>query len=608
MPSLALALSSFQGDDRACSALGLARRRTWLSGPVRCGLAAALMAWLLPAAAGSAQATTLPDVLSLARQQARAVDGRLKAAEMAETLKCKEADAADLALQDSLDDRPATLAGMAEAAQARHDDCESAKAAVLAEKSAQSIARRQLREAALNQAQLVVTMALSHKATKDVLTKAAAEAQTVVDGLRKKAAKVYDIADPATANAVGLPYGKLGPVNDKAEAEDVHKSALVWGRSALDAPAEVRSAVRAAQQAANRLVEEALAMNQCPADDAACVATHAAAAKAAQVALDDRKTAAERLYKDLETAGFGLAALESNHQFNAKLLRQQVDFRRVLDTNPDVKSYFGGDAIELSAGNAEGNSSIRWTIPLKSVSDSFRAYRLSLIGTTPTGDGQRTELWNSADKLTGKTRLDVVFQNTNPAFHLGSRNYVNDLAFGVSVARSEHSYLLPTDKPTELKPVDQTYSDYGLGVKWAFLQTFEKRKGLLILSLNRQWAHTASEEEASIRCPIDPQATVAGLATCTQGILGAPTRKATWLWGLDYRYSGKFDIGLNLKRSNDHKTSVDVPIYLVRNKDDEENGMPFSGGISLGWKTGASGLRWGVFVSAPLSFSKPPRP
>ena len=124
------------------------------------------------------------------------------------------------------------------------------------------------------------------------------------------------------------------------------------------------------------------------------------------------------------------------------------------------------------------------------------------------------------------------------------------------------------------------------------------------MTLDAQRVH--EDGPAAIRCPVDPTAAPA-LATCTNGPLGIPTRAYSRVFGLELRsIFDKFGVGFKATHSReDSKLTLDLPIYLVRDKDDAKT--PLTGGVNFSWTKDGAGLKVGVFISAPLSLSKPDR-
>lgn len=602
------------------------------------GLALVVLFSLVCQTAWAQMPAAAPKVLQATREAARAWAAQREDAEKLQSRLCKASEDADRIILDNTDDAPARLAELAAAAMARHAECAKARSRVTHIEGEIEKTRGLLRRAALQlsqcgaldeQACLAAELQDDLKATRrlaglpdvlevrlaqapqdadvEKLQKYAAGAQSSMDKLREKTRKVYDLSDEAQSKAVAANWGRLPDkmVGDVTALMGTSPSAARQG------PGAVHDAVRQAQFAVNRLLDETLELKKCPPLDADCRSRHFGAADKARAEADRQQAAATTLLdKWIATeavfAALDTEAADETGQVDVLDLQRRMAFRKFLDANPDAKSYFGGDALGLSAGNANGSSTLRYTMGDKGL---LGRYRVTLIGSTPVDPNGRTSLYDNADKLANKTRLDVAVQSTRPAFKGGSILGISDIALGVAYTHTKYSYLVPGATSGKLDAVDRFHDDFSLGGRWAFLKDRGDAKDLLVVSLDRQRAFEFDPASPKIRCPIDPTLNDPTQVVCTNKLLGEPKKKFNTLWGLSYRAHLKYmDVGLKLKfSSTERKTDYELPIYFIRNRDDEKNRFPFSGGISLSRQAGDAAVKWSVFVSTPLSFDRPAR-
>jgi hypothetical protein len=439
------------------------------------------------------------------------------------------------------------------------------------------------------------------------ISELAAGAQVKLDKLRLKAKDALERGDSGTATAIDLPaYDDLGSGAGKAK---VQARARIWARDAQSKPRELRQAIALAQDEADELVDMALDRRECGRDDRACIDRQVARGQVAQSALELQLAKAEAADKALSEAKLGLQSLKAKPRSEDQDLKTDVAFRALLDSNPDVKSFFGGGAVGFSAGAADSTVTLRYAID-QDGSWLGRRNRLSLIFTAPTNkDGVTNFVSSGADALRNLTSAKLAWQLTNAPFVLPGTGTLNDFAVGLSVAQDTRKYyVLDPTNPTKPNETSNSFTVPGLSIKWAFLANPTKAwKTLLVFGHDTQRGYKNGVSET--RCPTDPAATAPALVSCYTGVWGAPTRQTTQLVGLELRqHMPAFDLGLKVKQNlKNDKVDAEIPIYLIRNIPDQAEKTPFTAGVSLSRSTGDKGVKWGLFVSAPLSFGKPDR-
>ncbi|MBL8348516.1 MAG: hypothetical protein JNN03_24025 [Rubrivivax sp.] len=436
--------------------------------------------------------------------------------------------------------------------------------------------------------------------------KAAAEAQNEVDKRRAKAKDAFDRGDAGTAAAVSLrDFYLLGSGPDNAS---VVARARKWANAAETKPRELRRAVTAAQAEADRLVALAVERRKCSPPFEPCVEKLLAGGLVAKAALELQLKIADEADEALSLAKRGLESLLANPASNLARLDSDVAFRALLESNPDVKSFFGGGAAGFSAGVAGSNVSFRYVID-QSGSWIGRRNRLTLIFSAPTNNNGVTNFASTVDGLQNLNTVKLGWQLTNAPFEFPGTGTLNDFAVGLSAGQKSINYLLVDGTtPTKAASNKKSVVTLELGVSWAFLANPKSKwKTLTVLGHSTQRGYKSADAET--RCPVDPATTTAGLATCYTGSWGEPTRSTDRLISLEVRqHMPAFDLGLKIKQNlKNDKVDAEVPIYLIRNIPDQAEKTPFTAGISLGRSTGDKGLRWGLFVTAPLSFGKPER-
>lgn len=439
----------------------------------------------------------------------------------------------------------------------------------------------------------------------DVL-KAAAESQDRVDKLREKDKTKFERGDAGTAAAIGLPA--YDDPSQSADRGAVSEQARRWARAAQQRPRDLSRSISKAQDKANALVEIGLARRECESKDSACVERLVLQGLSELFDFEQHVAEADLADKQLSEAALGLDIVKAQPGISRKALGEAVAFRQLLQANPDVKSFFGGDAVGFSAGSADSTLSLRYVMDLDGAVIG-RRNRLSLIFTAPTDKSGSARLVDSVDKLKNLTSVKLGWQLTNAPFQLPGTGTLNDFALGLSAAQDSRSYYTAdAATPTTASKVDKSHTALSLSVRWAFLAHPESRwKTLMVFGHDSQRSFKNGDEET--RCPVDPATSAPGLVGCFTGSWGAPVRSYSRLATLELRqHMPAFDIGLKLKHDlKTDKVDAEIPIYLIRNIPDDAKTTPFSAGVSLSRSSGDAGVKWGVFVSTPLSFGKPGR-
>ncbi|MBN8487817.1 MAG: hypothetical protein J0M20_08860 [Burkholderiales bacterium] len=344
----------------------------------------------------------------------------------------------------------------------------------------------------------------------------------------------------------------------------------------------------------------------------ACQTTPAYAAAEASLKDYDTALAASTKTKDsLDTARFGLEALariapdkQEDPQIKwDKRLARDIEFRRLLNTDPDIKSFFAGDALGFSAAKVGTDATLRYTM---NWGWDTLVNRLTVLGTVPASAATTSTPLRSTDGLAGKAVLGLAYQRTSPGFLSEFPNLIYDVSVGAKVARAPLSYLL-ADANGVYGEVHQSFVDPEAFVSVAGLFFSDDRPDhMMTLTYREQRVHgyKNASDGVKLRCLDDPQRPSGKPLDCITAGLGAPTLLPNRLLSLDMRFDfGKFALAPRLTRSfTARSTAVDLPLYFIRNKADKTS-TGFTGGVSLGWDSARAGINWGLFVSTPLSFS-----
>ncbi|RVU47202.1 hypothetical protein [Rubrivivax rivuli] len=442
-----------------------------------------------------------------------------------------------------------------------------------------------------------------------VMLKAARDAQAKVDKLRAKFQTAYERGDTGASVAIDLnDFSRVGTGADRAT---VSAEVRRWAQDAERLPRTFRKSLSAAQAEADKLVKAAITYLACEEPGRyACQQEPLVTGMIAKLAFDQHHDAADKADADLSTAAYGLAVIKQQPDIRPEQLPGAVAFRKLLDSNPDVKSYFGGDAVGITAGAQDSNLSFRyvWEGDGKWLG---RLNRSSLVFSAPTNKDKSgvTRFADSTDALQNLASVKYGFQLTNMPFRFPAIGTLNDFGFSVAAAQDTRShYLSDPATPVQVTKVEKSYVVVSLGVKWVFLANpTSDYKTLLVFGQESQRRYKNSDVQT--RCPVDPTGTAATLVGCYTGSWGAPKRTYGRLVSLEIRqHMPAFDVGLRIKQDLEtDKVDAEVPFYLFRTNDGSAKKNPFAAGIVISRSSGEAGLKWGVFVSAPLQFLRPDR-
>lgn len=427
----------------------------------------------------------------------------------------------------------------------------------------------------------------------------AAQAQDAVDKLRAKAAKAYDQGDLATAAVLTTKPATTPGV----KAAALQGSATEWTAQALTHPRQARREVAQAQTAADLWVRQSIELQAC--ETAAtpnpkqphCQQLQFEAASQAKLAFEQAKATAMATLKALDTAQYGLETRKLDPDASPQAINNAIELRKLLQSNPDVKSFFGADGIALSASAAGANAVIRKTWGDNTLTGNNR---FSFIASTPKSGSGLSGFVDEADQLKNKTSLALAWSRTRSETRLIS-NAIVDYSLGLTWARDERSYLEATT-PLSLVEHKATFDDWAVNSQLAAL--LPGQNNLLLLNASKQ--RVRKDGPSATRCPVDPLLGPS-LATCTTGPLGMPKRAYDTVFSLEYRsVFDNFGLGFKATHSRrDDKLTLDMPVYFIRDQGHEKT--PLTGGINLSWTKDGTGLKVGIFIAAPLGLSRPER-
>lgn len=173
---------------------------------------------------------------------------------------------------------------------------------------------------------------------------------------------------------------------------------------------------------------------------------------------------------------------------------------------------------------------------------------------------------------------------------LWGRNPVS-IGWGVTatVAHQEFDYL---ETATLAKRSDEKT---GWSVKASFAVQPVTWPALFVVAYERQNDWKAQKE--TILCPGG-----GGPVTCVKGAGGPPADDDKDIVSAEYRQRfGGFAMSMKVSQDfNNDVTGIDLPIYLVPNKD-----KALIGGLRLGWRSDTDDVTASVFVGTPFSFGMP---
>lgn len=545
---------------------------------------------------------------------AKAMAGRARQHD-AEKAACNEAEAADAALQTAPSAGPA-LARLLQASLDAQMRCESAKADLTAANTALAGANLLMRSTAQQLVAAQTSPAPVTPATTTValgsLFERAGKVQDQVDGVRAFAATAFNVGDSATAAGLKVDLGQASQATQDSPASLFAD----WTHDAQTLPGRLQSELSALQRSADRVIRLALeARRSCPGSQTAACQSDAAyqQAEASLAAFDLALTQAKTTQAALEKARYGLETLADTKdlaqwRYNPgweQRLTREANFRRLLSTDADIKSFFADDAVGLSAAKSGTDATLRYTM---NFGTGLRVNRLTLLGTVPATLATPSNPLRSTDGMVGKKVLGLAYQRTSPGFQpFKETDLIFDISTGLKVAHAPYGYLLPDSNGvySEVKK-DLVDSEASLNIAGMFYAT-EDPKHLLTLSYREQRIHGYKNpnDGVKVRCLDDPQRAPGKPLDCVTAGLGAPVLLPNRLLSLEWRYDfGKVALAPKITRSfTASSTAFDLPIYFIRNQDDKTS-KAFTGGISLGWDSARQGLNYGLFVSTPLTFSR----
>jgi hypothetical protein len=317
------------------------------------------------------------------------------------------------------------------------------------------------------------------------------------------------------------------------------------------------------------------------------------------------ETQANGLYKEADQihAGVKLARTEAywldERVTTAKASAQPslVDLLGLIDEVPDAKSLFGAsDAVRVSASASGAEAAIR--LDLNRLPNTLTR-DTRVIFTAPKGKDGRGRLlgFTDADDVLPSVQLVRDLRRGKQSFgSWGEALYV----FGVNgkLSYSEHAYRdraqLGIEKTERNTPLS-------LGVQLG-VAGIDAKKFHLLRANYAEFYKNASVETV---CPATPAAGQTWL-TCVDASFAEPERQRGWVFGYETRWTWKnaaVAFGFEYDRRTNRKT-YSLPVYLLR--DTEAKDKPFTGGISLDYKTRSTlepkrSFEFGVFVGAPFS-------
>ncbi len=272
-------------------------------------------------------------------------------------------------------------------------------------------------------------------------------------------------------------------------------------------------------------------------------------------------------------------------------------FLELLEDSTDAATLAGQDAATLTATTAGSTASLRYSFDRRG-SDSLN--RFNIIVSTPLDtEKARTTLWRrSADGLAGRPKVELSY--TRVALSLGDRLGFFAPGLSFSSARQELEYV---DRADLSKLRTDRSSPASLGGHVIFSRNADGAQ-LFSLRVERQRRATPSDNTVTL-CPPTP-ISGSSVLDCLTGGDGAPVRRYETVTKLGYQRQSvgpHVDLGLAIEHNaRTDKTSIDLPLYLVRSGTDSDKGKR-NAGISLSWASKGGGWAIGVFVGTPFSLS-----
>ena len=356
-----------------------------------------------------------------------------------------------------------------------------------------------------------------------------------------------------------------------------------------DDPASLQEKIQAAQNKAAKAALDAKAASD--------LATHAA--EAAKQAADAAQAAAQQAKLAQDEAARLSRALDSvpDSSANSSTGEELLSARRAsspLATTQDSKALGGVSSILVTANQAGGNATIKFSQPDKAQQDG-KFYSLTLSSpisksSDTTQLGTLDGLANSANasfSLAHMGPLNKDHLDSTPFFILGASGKVGYQTFnyydGVSLAK-KNSAKIPTSASVF---VGVTASN---NVPLMFLARFE-------------YQNAYKDADGKVLCPNGSSFPI----TCVSGAIGLPKRTEQKIVSFEGRYEGQwFEIRPTVSYDTVSKIKgFDFPVYFINGTSADGKPIPFNAGIDLGWRSDKHQAVIGLFVGTPFSFWQP---
>ncbi|WP_457422270.1 hypothetical protein [Roseateles sp. P5_E7] len=420
---------------------------------------------------------------------------------------------------------------------------------------------------------------------------AAQTAQGSATQLKKDAEKAFETGDKAVGRALAE-YDK----HPTAETAKVLQAAQRSRERSLD----VYDASQHVQTIANQLAADGLALAKCKAQTPPCpeddpeVKLRVERGLALADDMAQRKSDSKRAFSETKLAAFTIEPAVLRAPDNQK--DDALAFLKLIDSNPDVSSLFGGEAIRLSAGKKGGEASIRVDLD-RFVSNPTKDF--SLILTAPVGEGSSTALYDSGDGVTSGATATLAYRFLPRLLKEGRLlPYLYQFGVQASLGYAAHSYRSADDITQTMKKRSKPWS---LGGQVIYANT--KATLLHQLGVNYKVETSYADGVTKLtRCPLVPTGQTS--AACVNAYFQPPEQRAGW----ELSYNVRFKAGgaaLSPSFTYDRRTNVksyELPIYLIG--DVEKKSL--TAGVSLLHSSSGkddiaakSAIR--LFVSSPFS-------
>ncbi|MRW88586.1 hypothetical protein GJ699_01145 [Duganella sp. FT80W] len=163
--------------------------------------------------------------------------------------------------------------------------------------------------------------------------------------------------------------------------------------------------------------------------------------------------------------------------------------------------------------------------------------------------------------------------------------------WGVSaeVGFPTHDYVNPANLSSE----SSKEHPWSIGAYYAI----SPGSGHTIYTVNAKYQRSYEDGKDGVLCPLTAPTGATSL-TCVSGALGAPVRQTKKLLALDARREfGSVAVGLTITHDFEQPaTSVELPLYLIRNSDGKLNG-----GLKFGYRSDTKEYGAGVFIGSTFA-------